>query len=112
MAKGQARIVLHGRREFLIRSLRELMTLSDMTKDLARDGLQVSVSSLYRYMISDLGDDYAEYLWHTGRGLLRSRQDKSRSSGMRKIAVESFVNTNHAKITNPSNLKKFLTENK
>lgn len=31
---------------------------------------------------------------------------------MRKIAVESFVNTNHAKITNPSNLKKFLTENK
>ncbi|WP_341303208.1 hypothetical protein [Pseudomonas sp. TMP25] len=112
MAKGQARIVLHGKREFLIRSLRELMTLSDITKDLARDGLQVSVSSLYRYMISDLGDDYAEYLWHTGRGLLRSRQGEFRGRVMSKARVIKTVATDRGKISNQADLNNFFKNNK
>jgi hypothetical protein len=112
MAKGQARIVLHGRRDFLIRSLRELMTLSDMTKGLARDGLQVSVSSLYRYMISDLGDEYAEYLWHTGRGLLRSRQGMVGRVAMSKILAVGKVSTNSGKISNQADLNRFINNNK
>jgi len=112
MAKGQARIVLHSRREFLIRSLRELMTLSDMKRDLERDGLQVSVSSLYRYMISDLGDDYAEYLWHTGRGLLRSRQGEFRGRVMSKAIVGKTVAPDRGKISNQADLNNFFKNNK
>ena len=94
MAKGQARILLHGKREFLVRSLKESVTLSEINESLRKDGLKVSISSLYRYMVSDLSDDYAEYLWHTGRGLLRSRQGKVRCGSTSKTTGGSLVVAN------------------
>lgn len=112
MAKGQARILLHGKREFLVRSLKESVTLSEINESLRKDGLKVSISSLYRYMVSDLSDDYAEYLWHTGRGLLRSRQGKVRCGSTSKTTGGSLVVANPGKISNQADLNKFLTNNK
>lgn len=112
MAKGQARILLHRKREFLVNALREFRTLYEITVALNMDGVQVSISSLYRYIVSDLSDDYAEYLWHTGRGLLRSRQDKVRCGSTSKTTGGSLVVANPGKISNQADLNKFLTNNK
>ena len=48
MAKGQARISLHGQRDVLIKLLKEYVTLSDMALVLRGVDVHVSTSSLYR----------------------------------------------------------------
>lgn len=112
MAKGQARILLHGKKEFLIELLKESMTLSDMAVVLRRNGTQVSVSSLYRYMLSDLSEEYKEYLWHTGRGLLRSRRGQALGQGESKIKLAIGRDFADVKISNQKDFNKFMSNNR
>ena len=53
MVKGRARILLHTKKDTLVKCLKEYMALSDMAVFLEREGVRVSVSSLYRYMITE-----------------------------------------------------------
>lgn len=116
MAKGQARISLHGQKDFLIKLLKESVTLSDMAEVLKGDGIQVSVSSLYRYMLSDLVEEYKEYLWHTGRGLLKSRRGQGGAQGKgqegSRIKVAISKDSADVKISNPKDFNKFFTNNR
>lgn len=112
MAKGQARISLHGKKDFLIKSLKESMTLSDMTVVLRGDGIQVSVSSLYRYMLSVLAEEYKEYLWHTGRGLLKSRRGQGLGQGESRLKVAVNKESADVKISNQKDFNKFLSNNR
>lgn len=116
MVKGQARISLHGQKDFLIKLLKESMTLSEMTEVLKGDGVQVSVSSLYRYMLSDLVEEYKEYLWHTGRGLLKSRSSQGRAQGKgqdgARVKVAISKDSAEIKISNQKDFNKFLTNNR
>lgn len=73
MSKGQARIALHPKRDFLIESLRAFKSLQEINDCLARDGVAVSLSSLYRFLANDMKEEYAIYLRLTGRGLVRNR---------------------------------------
>jgi len=108
MAKGQARIFLHSKKRFLIEALNECKTLHEIAAALALDGGKVSISSLYRYLVSDLPEDYAGYLQFTGRGLLKTR----RAKGYPEISQKSTKNeaAKRERITNPGDMNKFLKE--
>lgn len=112
MTKGQARISLHGQRDVLIKLLRECKTLGDIAVILGDNGIRVSVSSLHRYMLSDMADEYKEYLWITGRGLLKSRLTQFRDSGelTKKVAVGR--ESHGVKISNQKDLNKFISNNR
>jgi len=114
MAKGQARISLHGQRDVLINLLKDYVTLSDMALVLRGVGVHVSISSLYRYMLSDLTEEYKEYLWHTGRGLLRSRQGQIQSQGQGAFRRKETVSRGQvdAKIFNQKDFNKFISNNR
>lgn len=116
MTKGQARISLHGQRGVLIKMLKEYVTLSDMALFLKGVGVQVSISSLYRYMLSDLSEEYKEYLWHTGRGLLKSRQGQIQSEGQGQgsSSLKAAVSREpaDAKIFNQKDFNKFMSNNR
>lgn len=114
MAKGQARISLHGQRDVLIKLLKEYVTLSDMALVLRGVGVHVSTSSLYRYMLSDLSEEYKEYLWHTGRGLLKSRQGQIQSQGQGASRLKVTVSREQAdaKISNQRDFNKFMSTNR
>ncbi|PKG96278.1 hypothetical protein CXF92_00310 [Pseudomonas sp. Choline-3u-10] len=114
MVKGQARISLHGHRDALVKLLKEYVTLSDMALVLRGVGVQVSISSLYRYMLSDLSEEYKEYLWHTGRGLLKSRQGQIQSRGQGASRLKATVSREPAdgKIFNQKDFNKFMFNNR
>ena len=113
MVKGQARISLHGQRDVLIKLLKEYVTLSDMALVLRGVGVHVSISSLYRYMLSDLTEEYKEYLWHTGRGLLKSRQGQIQSQGQGASRLKATSRGQaDAKIFNQKDFNKFMSNNR
>lgn len=110
MSKGQARILLHGKRDFLIKALKEFSTLYEIAMTLELEGVKVSISSLYRYMVSDLGDDYFEYLRYTGRGLVRNRQAKDRPGSTKKSEPTNYAAPRPETINNPGDVNKFLKD--
>lgn len=83
MSKGQARIVLHSRRDFLSESLRDFKSLQEIRDCLVGDGVIVSLSSLYRFLANDMKEEYEVYLRITGRGLIRNR------SGLEEAAKQA-----------------------
>lgn len=111
MAKGQARILLHGKREFLIKELKECSTLYEIAITLELEGVKVSISSLYRFMVSDLGDYYFEYLRYTGRGLVRNRQANDRLRIAKKAGSSTHSAMRPETINNPGDVNKFLKDN-
>ncbi|MBK61335.1 MAG: hypothetical protein CML01_21485 [Pseudomonas sp.] len=106
MAKGGARILLHGKKSYLIESLKKFKALHEIAAALELAGVKVSISSLYRFMVSDLSEEYAEYLHYTGRGLVSSRYAKAGA----KPKPASDLAAKRERITNPSDMKKFLIE--
>jgi len=100
--------------------LKEYVTLSDMALVLEGVGVQVSISSLYRYMLSDLSEGYKEYLRHTGRGLLKSRQGQIQSEGQGQgqgqgsSSLKAAVSREpaDAKIFNQKDFNKFMSNNR
>lgn len=110
MTKGCARILLHGKQEFLVKSLKEFRTLYEITVALEVEGVKISTSSLYRYLVSDLNEVYLEYLRYTGRGLIGTRQNK----GVNGAAQNNNPNLSLARkseaITNAGDVSKFLKD--
>lgn len=100
---------MHGKREFLVEALKEFRALYEITAALEVVGVRVSISSLYRYMVSDLSEDYAEYLRCTGRGLIGSRCAKV-SQRVRKNLSQVFVLLLYSQITNAGGVSKFLKD--
>lgn len=112
MVKGRSRIWLDTKKDTLVKCLKEYMALSDMAVFLEREGVRVSVSSLYRYMITDLPEEYREYLWHTGRGLLISRRSQAGERGESKPKAPMSRESNSSKISNPKDFNKFISKNR
>ncbi len=83
MKKGSARISLYGVRDVLVVSLLEFKTLTELIEVLQGMGVDVSLSSLHRYLKSELQEEYKYYLKVTGRGLLRNRASASKQAGVR-----------------------------
>lgn len=110
MVKGQARILLHGKREFLVEALKEFRALYEITAALEVAGVGVSISSLYRYMVSDLSEEYAEYLRCTGRGLISSRCAKVKSESAQKSKPSIYAVARPGQITNAGGVSKFLKD--
>lgn len=84
MKKGSARIALYGVRDVLVVSLREFKTLPELMEVLQGMDVDVSLSSLHRYLKSELQEEYERYLKVTGRGLLRNRDSACGLSGARR----------------------------
>lgn len=110
MAKGRARILLNGKQEYLVEALKNFKALYEIAAALELEGVKVSISSLYRFMVSDLSEDYAEYLRCTGRGLVSSRSAKASSGFPHKFKPLSEVVGKRERITNPSDMNKFLRD--
>ncbi|TYP65346.1 hypothetical protein A9A72_122474 [Stutzerimonas stutzeri] len=110
MVKGQARILLYSKQAYLVKALKDFRTLYEIAAALELDGVKVSVSSLYRYMVNDLGEYYAEYLRCTGRGLVSSRRANGNPEFARKYKPTSYAVAKRERITNPSDMNKFLRE--
>lgn len=66
--KGHARIALRNKGPYLQEALANFITLPRITKDLAEQGVVVSVASLRKWLMEFLPDHYADYLKITGRG--------------------------------------------
>jgi len=110
MKKGMARILLHSKQEYLVEALKDFKALHEIAAALELEGVKVSISSLYRFLVSDLSEDYAEYLRCTGRGLVRSRSAKVGSGSLHKSIPASEAVAKRERITNPSDMNKFLRE--
>ncbi|WP_137823852.1 hypothetical protein [Pseudomonas sp. D(2018)] len=84
MKKGSARIALYGVKDVLVVSLREFKTLPELIEVLQGMDVDVSLSSLHRYLKSELQEEYECYLKVTGRGLLRNRGSARGHAGVRR----------------------------
>jgi len=108
MKKGMARIALHEWREVIFQSLREYRTLSELKVVLEGFGVFVSLSSIHRFLLSDLSDEYRCYLKITGRGLVRNREAASlKVKGRDASVVASGAGLQRA-INSPRDLSDFL----
>ncbi len=85
MRKGSARIALHGVRNVLVEWLEEFKTLPEMLESLKAVDVYVSVSSLHRYLKTEMQGEYGRYLKITGRGLCRNRGVGVSVKGVRPI---------------------------
>lgn len=109
MRKGSARIALHGVRNVLVEWLEEFKTLPEMLESLKAVDVYVSVSSLHRYLKTEMQGEYGRYLKITGRGLCRNRGAGVSVEGIRSAtsqgrAEEKLVN----KLGSPGDLHDFV----
>ena len=109
MRKGSARIALHGVRNVLVEWLEEFKTLPEMLESLKAVDVYVSVSSLHRYLKTEMQGEYGRYLKITGRGLCRNRGAGVSVEGIRSAtsqgrAEKKLVN----KLGSPGDLHGFV----
>lgn len=109
MRKGSARIALHGVRNVLVEWLEEFKTLPEMLESLKAVDVYVSVSSLHRYLKTEMQGEYGRYLKITGRGLCRNRGAGVSVEGIRSAtsqgrAEKKLVN----KLGSPGDLHDFV----
>lgn len=109
MTKGSARVALFATRELLVELLAEFRCLEEIRERLKGNGVVISHSSLYRFLISELPSEYANYLRVTGRGLVRSRgTEGQRSDPPNAHVVAANSQLDQKKINNRCELNKFL----
>ena len=61
---------------------------------------------------TDLPEEYREYLWHTGRGLLISRRSQAGERGESRPKAPMSRESNSSKISNPKDFNKFISKNR
>lgn len=113
MKKGSARIALHGVRDVLVEWLEEFKTLPEMIESLKAVDVSVSLSSLHRYLKSEIQGEYGRYLKITGRGLCRNRGADVSVEGIRPAtSLGRPEKTLANKLGNPSELHDFIKKMK
>ncbi len=110
MSKGKARIALHSRRDFLSESLMAYKTLQEIRDCLANDGVTISLSSLYRFLVNDMKEEYEIYLRIAGRGLIRNRSglDATVQRELSRVEGVGLPVARKESISNPVELYKFF----
>lgn len=110
MSKGKARIALHSKRHYLVESLRGFKSLQEIRDCLVSEGVAISLSSLYRFLVSDMREEYESYLRITGRGLVRNRSGLDTFANRMISSTENLMLPMARKesISNPGELNKFL----
>lgn len=109
MNKGSARIALHGVRDVLVEWLDEFKTLPEMIESLKTVGVYVSLSSLHRYLKSEMQGEYGRYLKITGRGLCRNRGVGVSVGGVRSVPSQGRTEKILAKkLGSPGDLHDFV----
>ena len=110
MSKGKARIALHSKRHYLVESLRDFKSLQEIRDCLVSEGVAISLSSLYRFLVNDMREEYENYLRITGRGLVRNRNGLDTFTNRVISSAENLMLPVAKKesISNPGELNKFL----
>ncbi len=110
MSKGKARIALHSKRNYLVESLRGFKSLQEIRDCLVSEGVAISLSSLYRFLVNDMREEYENYLRVTGRGLVRNRGGLDTVANRMVSSAESLMLpvVKKESISNPGELNKFL----
>ena len=110
MSKGKARIALHSKRNYLVESLRDFKSLQEIRDCLVSEGVAISLSSLYRFLVNDMREEYENYLRVTGRGLIRNRsglEEAAKQAASFSVGVMLPVAKKVA-ISNAGELNKFI----
>lgn len=110
MSKGKARIALYSKRNYLVESLRDFKSLQEIRDCLVSEGVAISLSSLYRFLVNDMREEYENYLRVTGRGLVRNRGGLDTVANRMVNSAESLMLpvVKKGSISNPGELNKFL----
>lgn len=111
--KGKVRLNLRRQSRFLREALRQGVTLASIQAVLHREGIITSVSSLRRYLLSEMAEEYSAYLQLTSRGFISNRSPfkSTDSSQFKKADQLREANTASTEISTPAEIREFLQNN-